>query len=42
MLLHLGTTVHCTDGEYGELADLVLQPGSRQVTHLVVAPSSSP
>jgi hypothetical protein len=38
MRLHLGTTVHCTDGTLGELADFVLVPGSRSLTHIVVAP----
>ena len=38
MLLQLGTTVHCTDGNFGELADFVILPLTRRVTHLVVAP----
>jgi sporulation protein YlmC with PRC-barrel domain len=38
VLLHLGTSVACSDGALGELADLVIHPGSRRVTHLVVAP----
>lgn len=38
MLLHLGTKVACSDGALGELADLVIDPGTRRVTHLVVAP----
>jgi sporulation protein YlmC with PRC-barrel domain len=38
VLLHLGTSVACSDGALGELADLVIQPDSRRVTHLVVAP----
>jgi hypothetical protein len=36
--LQMGTPVHCTDGALGELADIVLVPGSRRVTHIVVAP----
>ncbi|MDX6562175.1 MAG: hypothetical protein QOD65_1989 [Gaiellales bacterium] len=38
MLLQLGTTVHCTDGNFGELADFVILPVTRRVTHVVVAP----
>jgi sporulation protein YlmC with PRC-barrel domain len=38
VLLHLGTSVACSDGALGELADLVIHPGTRRVTHLVVAP----
>ncbi len=38
MLLHLGTSVACSDGALGELADLVIHPDTRRVTHLVVAP----
>jgi sporulation protein YlmC with PRC-barrel domain len=30
--------VHCRDGEFGELADVVVDPTTRRVTHLVVAP----
>ena len=39
MLIHLGSTVRCTDGAFGELADIVIVPGERRVTHLVVAPT---
>lgn len=28
----------CTDGRFGELADIVVDPSSRRVTHLVVQP----
>lgn len=38
MRLDLGSTVRCTDGEYGELDDLVIDPIERRLTHLVVAP----
>jgi hypothetical protein len=38
MLLQLGTTVHCTDGDFGELADFVILPLTRRVTHVVVSP----
>jgi sporulation protein YlmC with PRC-barrel domain len=36
--LELGSPVNCTDGPFGELADIVIDPTSRRVTHLVVAP----
>ncbi len=39
MLLHLGSTVRCTDGPFGELADIVILPAERRVTHLVVVPT---
>jgi uncharacterized protein YrrD len=38
MRLELGSPVTCTDGPLGELADIVIDPTSRRVTHLVVAP----
>ncbi len=38
MRLDLGCAVHCTDAEYGELADVVIDPSTRRVTHLVVQP----
>ncbi len=38
MRLELGSAVHCSDGEFGELADVVIDPLKRRVTHLVVAP----
>ncbi|MGO9973678.1 MAG: PRC-barrel domain-containing protein [Solirubrobacteraceae bacterium] len=34
----LGCAVTCSDGEYGELRRVVLDPVARAVTHLVVAP----
>jgi sporulation protein YlmC with PRC-barrel domain len=34
--------VRCSDGDFGELADVVLQPASKRVTHLVVAPHGRP
>jgi sporulation protein YlmC with PRC-barrel domain len=40
MRLELGTPVRCTDKPYGELADLVVDPISKRVTHLVVRPSN--
>ena len=38
MRLELGSPVRCTDGPFGELADIVIDPTKRRVTHLVVAP----
>src|SRR5580765_3857565 len=39
MRLELGTPVRCTDKPYGELADVVVDPISKRVTHLVVRPT---
>src|SRR4051812_16891556 len=36
MRFDLGTPVHCTDGDLGKLADLVVDPRTGRVTHLVV------
>jgi sporulation protein YlmC with PRC-barrel domain len=38
MRLGLGSDVHCTDAPFGEIADVVVDPVSRRVTHLVVQP----
>jgi sporulation protein YlmC with PRC-barrel domain len=38
MRLDLGCDVRCTDAVFGELADVIVDPISRRVTHLVVAP----
>jgi sporulation protein YlmC with PRC-barrel domain len=38
MRLELGTSVRCTDGPFGDLADVVIDPITTQVTHLVVQP----
>lgn len=38
MRLDLGSPVRCSDGEYGELADIVIDPIKKRVTHLVVQP----
>ena len=38
MRLEIGNRVHCTDGVYGELADIVIDPLEKRVTHLVVHP----
>jgi sporulation protein YlmC with PRC-barrel domain len=42
MRLELGTAVSCSDGKFGELADVVIDPVSRCVTHLVVNPHPGP
>jgi sporulation protein YlmC with PRC-barrel domain len=39
MRLKLGTNVRCTDAPGGELADIVVDPVEKRVTHLVVRPS---
>jgi len=36
--LELGRAVRCEDGPFGELADVVIDPVQRRVTHLVVKP----
>jgi sporulation protein YlmC with PRC-barrel domain len=36
--LELGSPVNCTDGPFGQLADIVVDPTKRTVTHLVVEP----
>lgn len=38
MRLELGSSVKCTDGPFGKLADVVIDPTKRRVTHLVVEP----
>ncbi len=38
MRLELGKPIICTDGAFGELADVVVDPIQRRVTHLVVQP----
>jgi len=38
MRLQLGSSVDCTDGSFGELADIVIDPSTRRVAHLVVQP----
>lgn len=37
MRLELGTPVRCTDGRFGELRDVVIDPHAKRVTHLVIA-----
>ena len=36
MRLELGTPVRCTDAELGELADVVIDPLSKRISHVVV------
>jgi len=36
MKLRLGTSVRCSDGNAGELTDIVIDPAKKRVTHLVV------
>ncbi len=38
MRLEIGNRVRCTDGVYGELADIVIDPLEKRVTQLVVQP----
>ena len=38
MRLEIGNRVRCTDGVYGELADIVIDPLEKRLTHLVVRP----
>ena len=38
MRLDLGSPVRCTDDAFGELADVVVDPKTRRLTHLVVQP----
>lgn len=40
MRLELGTPVRCSDGAYGALADVVIDPTQRRVTHVVVRPEN--
>jgi sporulation protein YlmC with PRC-barrel domain len=40
MRLELGKSVRCTDELFGELADVVIDPIAKQVTHLVVEPKN--
>jgi sporulation protein YlmC with PRC-barrel domain len=42
MRLELGSRVDCTDESFGKLADVVIDPTSRRVTHLVVEHDRDP
>ena len=41
MRLEIGNRVRCKDGWYGELADVVVDPLEKRVTHLVVLPEQA-
>ena len=41
MRLEIGIRVRCTDAAYGELADIVIDPLEKRVTHLVVQPEQA-
>ena len=41
MRLDLGSSVRCSDAAFGRLADVVVDPAARRVTHLVVEASDS-
>ena len=38
MRLELGCAANCSDGRFGELVDIVVDPTTRAVTHIVVEP----
>lgn len=40
--IELGTAVSCTEGKWGELRDVVIDPRRTRITHLVVEPSGVP
>jgi sporulation protein YlmC with PRC-barrel domain len=40
--LNLGRAIGCSDGPFGELADVVIDPVKRTITHLVVKPHHHP
>jgi sporulation protein YlmC with PRC-barrel domain len=42
MRLDPGRKVHCSGTELGDLADVVVDPRSRRITHVVVRPRSAP
>jgi sporulation protein YlmC with PRC-barrel domain len=42
MRLELGCSVDCTDERFGKLVDVVIDPASRRVTHLVVERERDP
>ena len=42
MRLELGGRVDCSDGTFGELADVVIDPTTKRVTHLVVKAQREP
>jgi sporulation protein YlmC with PRC-barrel domain len=38
MVVDLGSPVRCSDGLFGELVDVILDPATKRLTHLVVRP----
>lgn len=42
MRLEIGGRVDCSDGTFGELADVVIDPTTKRVTHLVVKAQGEP
>jgi hypothetical protein len=42
MRLELGGRAGCSDGTFGELADVMIDPTTRRVTHLVVTAQGEP
>ena len=42
MRLEIGGRIDCSDGTFGELADVVIDPTTKRVTHLVVQATGSP
>jgi sporulation protein YlmC with PRC-barrel domain len=38
MRLDIGCSVRCSDGDFGEISDVVIDPTTRRVTHVVVQP----
>jgi len=38
MRLELGKPIRCSDGDFGELADVIVDPTTKRVTHLVAKP----
>jgi hypothetical protein len=38
MRFDLDSSVYCADGAFGELADVVIDPSTRRLTHLIVRP----
>ncbi len=41
MRLSFGTAVHCQDGSFGDLADVVVDPATMRLTHLITSPPTA-
>jgi sporulation protein YlmC with PRC-barrel domain len=41
MRLSFGKAVHCEDGSFGELADVVVDPATMRLTHLITSPPTA-